>query len=207
MLALHEFFLFAGDGRTLFNCPEANQQSGSKVFVLGQSLSGKTLFLKTIHGQWTGYSGRLLYNKNQMTGGPEVRRSLFIEHLPLLLENETVSTNLLLSLPGQLTSGQKQKLAEFINLTGLGEYYQTRIKYLSFSQKKFVELIRALLAGPRLLLLDDLNCWFDQRGYITALRLLDTALAAGCLILACGNQVPDEFDQIWRIDQGVMAAI
>jgi ABC-type branched-subunit amino acid transport system ATPase component len=144
--------------------------------MIGPNGAGKSTVLKLIAGSLRPTGGRVVYDGRDITGHPvhQVARQGLIRTFQLSSEfaRLTVLENLLVAVPRQrgATVGsalrgkrywqaQQEELAgrAFTLLTdfGLAQAADQYAGELSGGQKRLVEIMRALIAGPRMLLLDE----------------------------------------------------
>ena len=115
-----------------------------------------------------------------------------------LLLNESVWKNIIIPLP-KVTARQKQKIMELCIISQLGDKIGSKVKALSFSSKKFIELIRAVIQLPQIILIDDLENYFDDKNLIKALEICNFALNSGTSLIATSKRKLDNFDTHYRI--------
>jgi ABC-type branched-subunit amino acid transport system ATPase component len=150
--------------------------AGEVTGLIGPNGAGKSTALKLIAGALAPTAGRILHEGEDIGGKPAwlVARRGLIRTFQLSSEfaRLTVIENLLVAVPGQraatfagslrgkrywraqqaeLIARAKALLREFDMLAKADEYAGT----LSGGQKRLVEIMRALMAQPRLLLLDE----------------------------------------------------
>ena len=149
---------------------------GALLAILGPNGAGKSTTLKVIAGAEKPTAGRVRYDGRDITGQPvhRIARQGLIRTFQLSSEfaRLTVMENLLVAAPGQrgasflgalggkrswraqeaeLAERARQLLAEF----ALGQAADQYAGELSGGQKRLVEIMRALMASPRVLLLDE----------------------------------------------------
>jgi ABC-type branched-subunit amino acid transport system ATPase component len=149
---------------------------GEIVGLIGPNGAGKTTLFNVLVGGVRPDSGNVLFNERRITGWPAYRvaRTGLVRtyQVPMLFEDLSVIENLLVAVPNQ--SGERfwnvwvrpwvisreehvnetraWEVLEFLNLAAVANHLA---RTLSGGQKKLLELARALMAQPKLLLLDE----------------------------------------------------
>lgn len=182
--------------------PSFYLRAGCKGLVIGNNQTGKTLFLKTLHGIYEDYEGEVLIRNAKIS--KKTKYSIFISAGQNIFFEKTVWDNLTLTLPKNLPAWQEKKIQDLSNLTGLAPYYEHPVYALSYSMQKFVEIVRAVVQNPYLILIDDLDSYFDVVQSIKINALLDSALASGVSVLATAKIKLPDYDWLWAIQNGIM---
>ena len=144
--------------------------------LIGPNGAGKSTLFNTIMGLFTPDSGAITFNGQRIEGEPAYRLVpmglVKTFQIPRELRNLTVLENLLIAakdVPGESLFGlllkfreapkrnrevqeKAEDLLSFVGLSGLRNEYA---KNLSGGQKKLLELTRALMCDPLLILLDE----------------------------------------------------
>jgi putative thiamine transport system ATP-binding protein len=157
-LELHKVTIGVG-GRALLRDLSARVAPGDVLAVMGASGSGKSSLLAWIAGTLDApfeASGELRLHGTRLAGTPiQQRRVGLLFQDDLLFPHMSVRDNLLFALPAgdraQRVAAADAALAE-AGLAGFGERLPSS---LSGGQRARVSLLRALLAQPRALLLDE----------------------------------------------------
>ena len=156
-------------------------EQGEFVFLTGSSGAGKSTILKLISGQLAPSRGRVLLNGVDMARLPrrerETARLTFgrVWQEPQWIRNRTVGENLeLVAMAGaesrHVRRGKREYAAErikkalgLVGMRGAADCYPGE---LSYGEGRRVELARALINSPKILLLDEItanldddNCW------------------------------------------------
>ncbi|RLC52621.1 MAG: hypothetical protein DRZ79_00905 [Candidatus Cloacimonadota bacterium] len=205
MLKINDFSLFT-KGEQLFSIKEMRLESGKMAVVFGNNDTGKSLFLRTIHGDYFDFKGDIYIKENPAIFYKKRKKTILIENAVHLLPQKTIWENIIIPLP-KISSKTKEKIADLANLAGLGEIYGTKVEKLSFSSQKFIELIRAAIQTPYLILIDDFDNFFDEIKLIKATEILNHALKNGTSIVATAKTKPENFQIIYRIQNKEMVKL
>jgi putative thiamine transport system ATP-binding protein len=153
-------------GQPLVNNLQLQVPAGQILTLMGPSGCGKSSVLAAIAGQLASVSeglsplqfvGRVLLNGRDLSNLPTHQRGVgLVFQDALLFAHMTVAENLLFAVPPRLPAAQRQarvqQALQEADLTGMG---QRDPASLSGGQKARVALMRALLAEPQALLLDE----------------------------------------------------
>jgi molybdate transport system ATP-binding protein len=137
------------------------QAESGPLVVIGPSGSGKTLILRSIAGVVRPDSGRIVVNGRTMFDdsarvnvAPQERNVGYVPQDYALFPHLTVEKNVGYGLRGP-SAEKAKRVAEAIELVGLGEQRKLRPRGLSGGQRQRVALARALAVHPEALLLDE----------------------------------------------------
>jgi ABC-type branched-subunit amino acid transport system ATPase component len=134
--------------------------SGAICAILGKNGMGKTTLLKTVMGFLPPKSGRIEILGQDTTGWPPYRIvRLGVSYVPqekAIFQDLSVGDNLKLALRGAADfHGRLQAISESFPV--LQERLRQRAGTLSGGEQKMLLVARALLARPRLLLIDEIS--------------------------------------------------
>jgi NitT/TauT family transport system ATP-binding protein len=131
-------------------------RAGELVSVVGPSGCGKSTFLNAVDGLIAVTAGQIMVDGRAVTGpGPD--RAMVFQH-DSLFPWRTVSENVMygLDLQGKLPKSVRREraraLVELVGLSGFAEHYPHE---LSGGMRQRVNIARALVMEPQLLLLDE----------------------------------------------------
>ena len=144
---------------------------GEFVSLLGPSGCGKSTALRIVAGLAEPSAGRVIWQ-----GERRPQDIGFVFQEPTLLPWGTVFDNIFLPLrlAGETRAGAQARIAEAIELVGLGGFAGAYPRQLSGGMRMRVSIARALVTRPRLLLLDEPFAALDE---ITRFKLNDDLLA------------------------------
>ncbi|MEG0886775.1 MAG: ATP-binding cassette domain-containing protein, partial [Janthinobacterium sp.] len=128
--------------------------------VLGENGAGKSTLMKIIYGAVQPDGGRILWNGREVEiANPSAARALGIamvfQHFSLF-DTLTVTENIALGLPAGTNMAElAQRIEDTARQYGLDLEPQRHVHTLSVGECQRVEIVRALLAKPQLLILDE----------------------------------------------------
>lgn len=136
-------------GKELFTDFDLELKPGEIIAITGPSGCGKTTLLRVICGLETLDSGTISLDNIDITEMPAEERGIgLIFQSPVLFPHLSVQGNLLL--------GNKQgDVSTALDEVGLTGFENRRVESLSGGEGQRVSLARALLAKPKVLLLDE----------------------------------------------------
>lgn len=140
---------------------------GETATVMGPSGCGKSTLLAAVCGMLEPdfrLSGTIELNGRPLNGVPmEARRVGILFQDDLLFPHLDVFGNMAFGLPQTMSKDQKRKqVAKTLEAAGLSGFEKRDIATLSGGQKARVSLLRALLAEPEAILLDEPFSKLDQ---------------------------------------------
>jgi putative thiamine transport system ATP-binding protein len=146
-------------GRVLVRGLNARIESGGVLAVMGPSGSGKSSLLEWIAGTLEApfsAGGTLGLDGQPLAGVPiQQRRIGLLFQDDLLFPHLSVRDNLLFALPAGARAERIAAAESALADAGLAGFGQRLPSSLSGGQRSRVSLLRALMAGPRALLLDE----------------------------------------------------
>ncbi len=138
-------------------------KKGELVGFLGPNGAGKSTMMKIITGYLPFDSGELFINNQKiLSDNIEIKKN--IGYLP---EQNPLYTDLYIKEFLEITAGfyhlknTKQRVAEMIELTGLGDEQHKKIRALSKGYRQRVGLAQALIHDPSILILDEPTTGLD----------------------------------------------
>ena len=167
-------------GPLAFDCEAAFPALGVTVLV-GPSGSGKTTLLRCIAGleRASGFvqvAGEVWQSETSFMP-PHRRRAGYVFQEPSLLAHLTVAGNLRYALrraPSHHGRKAEADLEEIVEMLGIGALLERRPDTLSGGERQRVAIGRALLARPRLLLMDEPLSSLDAAAKADIMPYLDT---------------------------------
>ena len=165
-------------------------EQGEFVFLIGSSGAGKSTLLKLMSGEIAPDEGAVCLNNANMARliGPwrvrAARTFGVVSQQGLLIRKRTVGDNLLLAAnaAGMRRKGRDavKKALGIVGLPGVEERYPAE---LSIGESRRVELARAVLNSPSILLLDELTANLDDDVIWDLLHLLTELNSHGTTVV------------------------
>jgi ABC-2 type transport system ATP-binding protein/sodium transport system ATP-binding protein len=176
-------------------------QPGEIYGLLGPNGAGKTTTLRMISGLLHPTAGLVFIDNQEVTGRPELvkRRigyltantGLYARLTPLEML-EYFAT--LYDIPRHVA---RRRIAELVEWLGMGTYIKLRCGALSTGQKQRINIARALIADPPILVLDEPTLGLDVLSNRLILAFIRTQADAGKAVLLSTHAL-DEIDQMCR---------
>ncbi|MES2259757.1 MAG: ABC transporter ATP-binding protein [Pseudomonadota bacterium] len=164
--------------------------------ILGENGAGKSTLMKIIYGAVKPDAGRVIWNGQQVhIANPAVARSLGIamvfQHFSLF-DTLTVTENIALGLPAgtdlvELAGRIERTAAQY----GLDLEPQRHVHTLSVGECQRVEIVRALLAKPQLLILDEPTSVLTPGAVEKLFGTLRQLASEGCSILYISHKLDE----------------
>jgi simple sugar transport system ATP-binding protein len=180
----------ANDGVSLTVLP------GQIHAVLGENGAGKSTLMKIIYGAVRPDEGEVRFNGQLVqVASPAAARALGIsmvyQHFSLF-DTLTAAENVWLGLDRSLTLAEvTQRIRDVAGTYGLQMDPARPVHTLSVGERQRVEIVRALLTQPQLLILDEPTSVLTPQAVETLFRTLRKLAADGCSILYISHKLDE----------------
>ncbi|MFM2035250.1 MAG: hypothetical protein RL459_515 [Pseudomonadota bacterium] len=167
---------------------------GETHAVLGENGAGKSTLMKIIYGSVKPDAGSVMFNGQpvQVRNPQEARAlgiSMVFQHFSLF-DTVTVAENVWLGLDKSLTLAQvSQRISDKAVEYGLDIDPTRPVHTLSVGEMQRVEIIRALLTNPQLLILDEPTSVLTPQAVEKLFVVLKKLAAEGCSILYISHKL------------------
>lgn len=146
---------------------------GEVVALLGPNGAGKTTAMKTMMGMITQDDGEAMYKGNSILNNPELTKNeigmMIGDPSPYLHLTAYQYLKIHQNLYGEVTD---EDIQEVLDVTGLGDRKDSRIKTFSTGMKQRIYLAKVLLIKPKLIMLDEPFSGMDIEGRSQLVHLL-----------------------------------
>lgn len=166
-------------------------EPGSVVGVLGPSGAGKTTLFRVLVGELTPDSGRVLIGDHDVTREPlwrRARRGLgYVPQTPSVLFDLSVADNIRTF---ERAAGVAQKpIAERAESVELSAQLEVRARDLSGGERRRLELLRALVAEPKVLVCDEPLTGVDPVHAVRVVNVLRAHADRGMAIIIADHRI------------------
>ncbi|MBH0236622.1 ABC transporter ATP-binding protein [Methylobrevis albus] len=164
--------------------------------VVGENGAGKSTLMKIIYGMVRPDAGEMLWEGREA----EVRSPVDAQRLGIgmvfqhfaLFETLTVAENIALATPGRpAIADLAPRIAELATRYGLPVDPMRRVHSMSVGERQRVEIIRALLQSPRLLIMDEPTSVLTPQAVRRLFETLRQLAAEGCSILYISHKLDE----------------
>lgn len=203
-------------GRTVVNQVNITVGQRSIVGLLGRNGAGKTTTFRMAVGMIVPDEGTVIFEGTDITRLPMYKRARlgmgYLSQEPSVFQRLTVRDNLLaiLETMPQMTSAQrKQRADELVERFGLTEVVKSQARFLSGGERRKLEIARAMVTNPSLILLDEPFSGVDPIAVEELQGEIRRLVASGVSILITDHNVErtlEVADKAYIIDHGKVIA-
>ncbi len=188
--------------------------SGEIVGLLGPNGSGKSTLLRIVAGTVRLQTGRVVFEGRPVVprrDGAYRRRLAAVFQSPALDRKLTVEQNLRLAarLYGLTGEAAARRIDELLGGAGLGDRRDDAVGALSGGLRRRVDLARAWLSDPALLLLDEPTSGLDEHSFRSFWRAVSEQrrrTGMGVLVATHRSDEAERCDRLVVIDEGRVVA-
>lgn len=187
-------------------------ESGEKIAIVGPTGAGKTTLIHLILRFYDKYEGQILLNGRDLRsiGEEQLRRDMAVVFQDSFLFSRTVKENITFDRP-EISDEQIQSVADYLLADpfirklpkGYEEMLSERGSNLSFGQRQLITFVRALVADPTIVILDEATSSVDvETEYVirnSLKRLMDKRTA---ILIAHRLSTIQNVDRIFVLFEG-----
>jgi lipopolysaccharide export system ATP-binding protein len=202
-------------GRAVVNDVSIEISQRSIVGLLGRNGAGKTTTFRMIMGMITPNAGSVIFEGRDITKLPMYRRARlgigYLSQEPSIFQRLSVSDNLYAILETMSTTKaeRNRKANMLIERFGLSEVADSQGRYLSGGERRKLEIARAMVTDPSLILLDEPFSGVDPIAVEDLQKEIRRLVASGVSILITDHNVErtlEVVDKAYIIDHGKVIA-
>lgn len=198
-------------GRAVVNEVCLTIEQRSIVGLLGRNGAGKTTTFRMIMGMVTPDQGSVIFDDREITRLPMYKRARlgigYLSQEPSIFQRLSVRDNLLAILETMsLTRRERNRKADMlIEQFGLAEVARSHGRFLSGGERRKLEIARAMVTDPSLILLDEPFSGVDPIAVEDLQREIRRLIASGVSILITDHNVERTLEVVnkaYIIDHG-----
>ncbi|MGA2915688.1 MAG: LPS export ABC transporter ATP-binding protein [Sedimentisphaerales bacterium] len=202
-------------GRTVVNQVSITVEQRTIVGLLGRNGAGKTTTFRMVMGMITPNDGSVVFEGMDITNLPMYKRARlgmgYLSQEPSVFQRLTVRDNLLAILEiMSITPQERHKRAdELIQRFALDEVANSQARFLSGGERRKLEIARAMVTNPSLILLDEPFSGVDPITVEDLQGEIRRLVASGISILITDHNVErtlEVSDKAYIIDHGKVIA-
>ena len=190
-------------------------EAGEIVGLLGQNGAGKTTAFRMTIGMIPSDGGEVLFNGQDVSRLPMYQRARhgmgYLSQEPSVFQRLTVSQNVeaILETLRLSRAERKRRLADLLNRLGLSHLAKFKAFTLSGGERRRLEITRALVTNPKLILLDEPFSGVDPKAVNEIQQIILPLRDSGIGILLTDHNVYDTLsvtDRSYIIYEGAIEA-
>jgi lipopolysaccharide export system ATP-binding protein len=198
-------------GRVVVNGVSITIERRSIVGLLGRNGAGKTTTFRMIMGMVTPNSGQVMFEGQDITQFPMYKRARlgvgYLSQEPSIFQRLSVRDNLRAILETMaITKTERDRRADMlIEHFGLSEVAKSHGRFLSGGERRKLEIARAMVTNPSLVLLDEPFSGVDPIAVEDLQQEIRRLVASGVSILVTDHNVErtlEVVDKAYIIDHG-----
>ena len=202
-------------GRTVVNQVSITVEQRSIVGLLGRNGAGKTTTFRMVIGMVIPNAGSVVFEGMEITNIPMYKRARlgmgYLSQEPSVFQRLTVRDNLLAILETMSITPQERnkKADELIQRFALDEVAESQARFLSGGERRKLEIARAMVTNPSLILLDEPFSGVDPITVEELQTEIRRLVSSGVSILITDHNVErtlEVSDKAYIIDHGKVIA-
>lgn len=169
-------------GKEVLSDVSFSLEKGELMTIMGPNGVGKTTLLKRIVGILPGNTGKLVLDGEDITHTPPREKAKLIGYVPQRshVSGSTVFESVLLGrrpyMAWDVTEEDLEKVSEIISIIGLEDLSESKVDSISGGEYQLVQIARALVQDPRVIMLDEPTNNLDVANQESVLNVLKTAV-------------------------------
>jgi lipopolysaccharide export system ATP-binding protein len=202
-------------GRAVVNEVSVTFDQRSIVGLLGRNGAGKTTTFRMVIGMVTPDAGKVVFEGREITKLPMYRRARlgigYLSQEPSIFQRLSVRDNLLaiLETMSLTRAGRREKADMLIERFGLKEVAKSHGRFLSGGERRKLEIARAMVTDPSLILLDEPFSGVDPIAVEDLQTEIRRLVASGVSVLITDHNVERTLEvanKAYIIDHGEVIA-
>ena len=202
-------------GRTVVNEVDISVAQRSVVGLLGRNGAGKTTTFRMTMGMIVPDGGSVIFEGTDVTKQPMFKRARlgmgYLSQEPSVFQRLSVRDNLraILETMSITRKERDRRTNDLIERFGLGEVAKSQARFLSGGERRKLEIARAMVTNPSLVLLDEPFSGVDPIAVEELQSEIKRLVASGVSVLITDHNVErtlEVADKAYIIDHGKVIA-
>ena len=198
-------------GRTVVNRIDISVERQSIVGLLGRNGAGKTTTFRMVIGMIVPDGGQVIFEGHNVTSLPMYKRARlgmgYLSQEPSVFQKLSVRDNLraILETMSVTPAQRDQKADRLMERFGLAEVVNSQARFLSGGERRKLEIARAMITNPSLILLDEPFSGVDPIAVEELQKEVRRLVHSGVSILITDHNVErtlEVADKAYIIDHG-----
>ncbi len=175
--------------------------------LLGENGAGKTTFVKILYGIYVPDSGDVIVDGKKVTFTSPIdaiRHGIsLVSQIPQIIGSLTIAENIILGLEKYGLMTKVRKIEDYIREeskeVGIRVDPNTEVWKLSYTQKQLVELLRAVILGAKVLMLDEAITFLPIREKRKFYKFMKKFVSQGGSVILITHKIPEALEAADRI--------
>ncbi len=203
------------DGTRAVGAVDLRIDDGERVAIVGQNGAGKTTTVKMMNGLLKPTTGEVLVDGVATAGRTTAQVARHVGYVFQNPDDQLFASDVrseIQYLPRYLgwpESRRDERVVRAVELTGIGEHFDTNPKDLPTAIRKFVAIAAILVAECRYVILDEPTAGLDSVGLAQLTRMLDRLRDDGIAVITITHDmrfVVDTFPRVVAMADGAVIA-
>ncbi len=183
-------------GENFLTIKELTLEKSEVIQIVGRNNSGKSLFCDFILSHPNGFEDSF----EILTEKPIIIKIGINDNL---IDEISVLKNILIPFKRK-SENLKSKIFDSVKIFNFEDIDNLYPKNMSFSDKKIIEIIRAVSRKPHLIIIDDFDLMFDEIKFIKVISLIENSLKSGTSFIFTAKNKIDRIPKTYKISNGFL---
>ncbi|MDD3050973.1 MAG: ATP-binding cassette domain-containing protein [Candidatus Cloacimonetes bacterium] len=205
MLKIENLKIYSGD-KPVLEVESFYLTQGRNALIIGNNCSGKSLLLKTLGLEYDNFEGVITLKDKPLKSYQNKQGTILIDRIPRLLTEQTIWQNLIIPFINP-NKRQRDRINSLLESVLMSDKIYEKAGKLSFSEQRIVEIIRAVIQLPFIIMLDDYDEYFDEETQKHLHEVFDYAIKGGTSIIASAKRELSEYKKQSKIENGKLIIV
>ena len=168
------------------------------LVVLGENGSGKSTLAKILYGLYTPDKGYIVVDGKPtvFTSPNEAKKKgiIMISQRPQLIDELTILENISLFLGEPPTNALRRRVSEVLSSFGIKIDVDKAVYSISYTEKQFIDLLKAVLCNPRLLIVDEAATYLPHDLKLKFFNILRGFVSQNKAVIYITHKIPEALE-------------